>query len=214
MRIKLTSRISLKELVEGFIAANLRPSNSSEWVSVFGGEPGNNTQLNQDQGFTGVPESRQRKQNKCIGSSKENPNFILGDDLTLSGVAEMADKTIVGKAYGHQFSEKTLKAWAVTNWGASYNPPPKISRMSRGWFMLIFSEQSQATTVLQKSWSIDSSLILMKLWNPTFDVASERLDSIPIWVRLSGLPPHLWNEKCFQAIGNFLGSFSCQIWDS
>jgi hypothetical protein len=73
--------------------------------------------------------------------------------------------------------------------------------------MLVFSEKSQASLVLQKSWFIDSSPILLKLWNPTFDAASERLDSIPIWVRLSGLPPHLWNEKCFQAIGNHLGEF-------
>jgi hypothetical protein len=155
----------------------------------------------------GASESRHRKQNKCVGSSKTNLNFTLGDDLTLSGVAEMADKTLVGKAYGRQFSEKTLKSWAAANWDAIYNPPPKISRLSRGWFMLVFSEKSQASVVLQKSWFIDSSPILLKLWNPTFDAAREILDSIPIWVRLSGLPPHLWNEKCFQAIGNFLGEF-------
>jgi hypothetical protein len=119
----------------------------------------------------------------------------------------MVDKTIVGKFYGCQFRKKTLKAWAMTNWGVSYNPPPRISRLSRGWFMIIFSEEIQATNVLQKIWSIDSSSVLMKLWNPTFDASSERLDSIPIWVRLSGLPPHLWLEKCFQAIGNFLGEF-------
>jgi hypothetical protein len=34
-------------LVEGFITTNLRPSNSSEWVTVFGGESGNNTRLPQ-----------------------------------------------------------------------------------------------------------------------------------------------------------------------
>jgi len=150
-----------EELVEGFIAANLRPSNSSEWVSVFGGEPETNTHLNQDQGFMEVPESRQRKRNKCVGSSKSNLNFTLDNDLTLSGVVEMADKTLVGKSYGHQFSEKSLKAWAATNWDVTYNPPPKISRFSSGWFLLVFLEQSQAAAILQKSWFIDSSLILM-----------------------------------------------------
>lgn len=73
--------------------------------------------------------------------------------------------------------------------------------------MLVFSEKSQASVVLQKSWFIDSSPIRLKLRNPTFDAASERLNSIPIWVRLSSLPPHLWNEKCFQDIGNHLGKF-------
>jgi hypothetical protein len=91
------------------------------------------------------------------------------------GVAEMVDKTIAGKAYGFQLSEKSLKAWAETNWGVSYNPPLKISRLSRGWFMIIFSELIEAMATLQKSWTIDSSSVLMKLWNPTFDATSERL---------------------------------------
>jgi len=73
--------------------------------------------------------------------------------------------------------------------------------------MLTFAKKFQAYSVLQRSWFIDSSPILLKLWNPTFDTENERLDSIPIWVRLLGLPPHLWNEKCFQAIGNHLGEF-------
>jgi hypothetical protein len=156
------------------------------------------------QGATGP---RRRKQNKCLGSSKADPNFILGEDLSMVGVAAMADKTLVGKAYGRQFSEKTLRAWATSNWGANSISSPNIFRLSRGWFMIIFSEPSQALVVLQKSWAIDSSPVLMKLWNPTFDVASERLDSILIWVRLPGLPPHLWSENCFQAIGNFLGEY-------
>jgi hypothetical protein len=119
----------------------------------------------------------------------------------------MADKTLVGKEYGLQFSEKTLKAWAASNWDVIFNPPQKISRSSRGWFMIVFSKKYQVTSVLQKSCFIDSSPIFLKLWSPTFDTANERLDSIPIWIRMSGLLPHLWNEKCLQAIGNHLGEF-------
>jgi hypothetical protein len=47
----------------------------------------------------------------------------------------------------------------------------------------------------------------MKPWNPTFDASSERLDIIPIWVYLLGLPPHLWTERCFKALRNFLGDY-------
>jgi hypothetical protein len=122
-------------------------------------------------------------------------------------VAEMEDKKLEVKEYGQKFIKKTLKDWFTTNWDVSFNCPPKISHMSIGWFMLILSDQTQAMKILQNNWFMDSSPILMKLWNPNFDVASERIDSIPIWVWFSGLPPHLWNEKCFQAIGNFLGGF-------
>jgi hypothetical protein len=143
--------------------------------------------------------------NKCIGSSKENPNFILREDLTMSGVAEMVDKTIVGKVYGRQFSEKTLKAWAKINWGASYNPPPIINRLSRGWFMIIFSEPLQAMVVLQKHWSIDSSLVLMKLWNPTFDAASERLGFHPNLGSIVGSPSSPLVRKMLPSNWEFSG---------
>jgi hypothetical protein len=46
--------------------------------------------------------------------------------------------------------------------------------------MIKFVEVTQADLVLQKGWSIDSSPVLLKRWDPTFDASSERLDSIPI----------------------------------
>ena len=33
------------------------------------------------------------------------------------------------------------------------------------------------------------------------------MDSVPIWVRLPGLPLHYWKEEHLRAIGNILGTF-------
>jgi hypothetical protein len=68
--------------------------------SRFGREPGDNTSFHIAQGLMGASGSRRRKKSKCVGSSQADPNFILGDDLTMSGVAAMEDKSIVGKVYG------------------------------------------------------------------------------------------------------------------
>jgi hypothetical protein len=73
--------------------------------------------------------------------------------------------------------------------------------------MLKLSNHNLAEKSLLSGWSIDSTLVLLKKWEPTFDAATERLDTIPIWVRLPGLPPQYWSKKCFQVIGNELGSF-------
>jgi len=40
-----------------------------------------------------------------------------------------------------------------------------------------------------------------------FDASRERVDIIPIWVRLPGLPHHYWEEKFFKRIGNMIGEF-------
>ncbi|GKV26316.1 hypothetical protein SLEP1_g35646 [Rubroshorea leprosula] len=42
----------------------------------------------------------------------------------------------------------------------------------------------------------------IKPWSPS-DVAEERL----AWIRVTGLPLHVWNQRSFEKIGNFLGSF-------
>jgi hypothetical protein len=73
--------------------------------------------------------------------------------------------------------------------------------------MLKLENHTLAEKYLQSGWSIDSTPVLLKKWEPTFDAATERMDTIPIWVRLAGLPPQYCSEKCFQVIGNELGNF-------
>ncbi|GLU11952.1 hypothetical protein SLE2022_286690 [Rubroshorea leprosula] len=43
---------------------------------------------------------------------------------------------------------------------------------------------------------------LIKPWSPP-DIATERL----VWVRITGIPLHVWNLRCFEKIENYLGSF-------
>jgi hypothetical protein len=43
--------------------------------------------------------------------------------------------------------------------------------------------------------------------DPFFDAYRERIDELPIWVRLPGLSPECWSWKCFEKIGNTLGTF-------
>lgn len=77
----------------------------------------------------------------------------------------------------------------VLTWGPSYNPLVKISRLLKGWFMIKFVEVSRAEKALLSSWCIDSTPVLLKKWEPSFDASNEKMDSIPIWVCLHGLPP-------------------------
>lgn len=46
--------------------------------------------------------------------------------------------------------------------------------------------------------------IVLRKWSPIFDAAQEK---DPIWVKLSGLPIHLWNLSFFKRLGNHLGEY-------
>ena len=54
---------------------------------------------------------------------------------------------------------------------------------------------------------MEQYLVLLKMWNPTFDASHERVDVIPIWIRLPSLPRQYWSEEHFISIGNILGTF-------
>ena len=50
-------------------------------------------------------------------------------------------------------------------------------------------------------------LIMLKKWTPLFDMDIERLDTIPVWVRLPGLPWEFWNPDSLWDLGNALEVF-------
>jgi hypothetical protein len=105
---------------------------------------------------------------------------------------ELVDKTLVGKAYGHHFSFKTLQSWVFDTW---HNAPPQLKYLTKRWFVLKFANHNHTENSLLYGWSIDSIPILIKKWEPTFDASRERMDTIPIWVHLSSLPPQYWSIK-------------------
>ena len=48
---------------------------------------------------------------------------------------------------------------------------------------------------------------MLKNLTPLFDADSESLDTILVWVRLSGLPWEFWNHSSLWDLGNALGVF-------
>jgi hypothetical protein len=95
-------------LEKGFVEVLLQPHNLNGWYHNHCEILGPSLPLFFEPELQGTIEQKRRKHNKFLGSSKADPKFTLGDDLTMAGVLVMANKTLVGKSYGRQFSEKTL----------------------------------------------------------------------------------------------------------
>lgn len=50
-------------------------------------------------------------------------------------------------------------------------------------------------------------LLSFKLWTPLFNGDKERLDEVPIWVKLPSIPFNYWDVKFVQNQGNSLGKY-------
>jgi len=81
-----------------------------------------------------------------------------------------------------------LHSWVDKSWGTKLSSFPSIWLLAMGWFSFVFKASSDLDWVLSKNWTIAGTPIVLKCWTPIFDAIRERVDVVPVWVRLSGLP--------------------------
>ena len=119
----------------------------------------------------------------------------------------MASLTMVGNIIGKNVSIPLIEKLINSSWAKHLGVIRELEGLTRGWFALNFTQQEHVNWVLARNWSIDQCLVLLKLWTPNFDASRERVDEVPIWVRLPGLPRQYWSKEHFICIGNILGTF-------
>jgi hypothetical protein len=78
--------------------------------------------------------------------------------------------------------------------GGEVGRAPEVQTLAKGWFMLKLRKEEEVEWVLKSPWYIDLVLVLLKKWSPLFDASRERVDELPIWVRLSGLPSVIMDQ--------------------
>lgn len=148
-----------------------------------------------------------RSRRNCVKSKKVAYNYVLGEDIGWERVLQMADHTLVGRAMGRHFALKMVVEWARENWKEHVGYVPEVVMLTRGWCTFHFLKPEHGEWVMNRSWALDHTPLLLKHWHPLFDVSRERVDIVQLWVKLHGLPLHYWKEEHLREIGNILGSF-------
>lgn len=148
-----------------------------------------------------------KKSRKSWVKSKQDGNYVVGEDIAWSGVLQMSKQTLVGRVMGRSFARKTVVDWVEQNWKEELGYSSVVDLLTRGWFVVNFTREEDLWQILNKSWSLDHSPILLNPWHPMFDASRERVDTIPIWVWLPALPLHFWDQYHLHRIGNIMGVF-------
>ena len=116
--------------------------------------------------------------------------YAVGDDTEWDKVLAMSQRTLVGRVMGRNFARKTVVDWVDENWREILGYAPVVDMLLRGWFAVVVNSEEDMRRILNKNWHLNHSPVLLKPWHPLFDASRERIDKIPIWVRLPGLPLH------------------------
>jgi len=103
---------------------------------------------------------------------------------------DIAEKALVGRVRGRNYSVERPQQWAFEVWGHHLNDPPFIQSFVKGWFALRFDKLEKTNWVLSTIWHIDQTPILLQIWTPLFNLEQEQVDADPLYVYLLGLPLH------------------------
>ena len=75
-------------------------------------------------------------------------------------------------------------------------------------FLIMFELKAEANNVLQRGFRrFKESVIHLERWDPSVGCSQSREQVKEVWVRVMGLPLHLWSREVFKKIGDCCGGF-------
>lgn len=128
--------------------------------------------------------------------------------VTMSEVTDLhtdlSNTTVICRFNGFWPKSDALHQWIYSTW----TPNCEIYLCPKGFFIVRFdTEQERDSIIKQGPWFWGSAGLFTTPWFSDFDATTMVVSTMPVWVRLHGLPLHFWHQKVLIAIGNSLGKF-------
>lgn len=78
--------------------------------------------------------------------------------------------------------------------------------MGKGLFKFQFDSESDLVSVLaNRPYHFAKWMVILQRWEPTVSPSFPSL--IPFWIKVEGIPAHLWTEETIRSIGEYIGHF-------
>ena len=99
-----------------------------------------------------------------------------------------------------------VRRWASQHWALKGNL--RVAMLGRGFLLFEFESSREAERVLVRGVrNIKENVIVLNRWNPEVGCLCKDSSAKEVWVRVVGLPLHLWSTKIFKRIGDGCGGF-------
>lgn len=144
---------------------------------------------------------------KCWKVRKEGRQMVVGDDIGIGNIAQMAGKTVVGCFCEKVASPSPIKKWLEDNWNLVLGYTPIFHTLVRGWISFEFNTHEDMMEIFNRSWGWGPSGLVLKEWSISFDPARDVLSPSKIQAILPNLPLIFWREEILKDIGNSIGVF-------
>uniref|UniRef100_A0A0V0IZK3 Putative ovule protein n=1 Tax=Solanum chacoense TaxID=4108 RepID=A0A0V0IZK3_SOLCH len=136
---------------------------------------------------------------------QQKGNSLIISDAISTTQNESLAKSIVGslpeEIPGITLSE--IRRWVASTW--RHNHGINIFDLGGNRFLFEFPNRTAADHIVRGDWFWKSYKFSLEWWSPTSNAIFERPNQV--WIRVVGLPLHLWSQKVFREIGNLCGGW-------
>jgi len=81
-----------------------------------------------------------------------------------------------------------------------------VMTTSNGFIIFRFSTEDEMHIVLEKGpWMFGGKNIILQQWNPRFQFDKSKISTLPVWIRLHGLPFPLWSKQGLSLAASMVG---------
>ncbi|GJY52043.1 retrotransposon protein, putative, ty1-copia subclass [Tanacetum coccineum] len=170
-------------------------------VTSAGNAPGKSSYAN----ITGKPSGK--KVNVCTFFTPEGNGIDVV--VPVDSIRAISER-FANKAYGF-FLEKKVAYPVVANyvrntWG-KYRLIRSMFSSSTGLFSFHFSSIDELDAMLENGpWFIRNNLLILKKWHPDENLLKEDVSTVPVWVKLYGVPVTAFSEDGLSANATKLGT--------
>ncbi|WMV30144.1 hypothetical protein MTR67_023538 [Solanum verrucosum] len=98
-----------------------------------------------------------------------------------------------------------IRSWSSTNWKKVFGV--NIYELNSEMFLFEFPNRYMAELIIQGQWRWKSSIFHLDWWRPTTGCTPSPSTVRETWIRVVGIPLHLWSRKVFQEIGDLCGGW-------
>ncbi|XP_074286646.1 uncharacterized protein LOC141611891 [Silene latifolia] len=83
----------------------------------------------------------------------------------------------------------------------------RVSFLDNGMFIVRFQKSAGRDALLKAGYYLfDNKPVIIKPWSVDMELVKEKVDVVPVWVKLSGIPLKFWG-KCLPSIAGLVGKF-------
>lgn len=143
--------------------------------------------------FTLEPLSRQP-----VGCNLKITEAMLLDN------SEQWNRCMIGFFPGFRMPFHAVNSIASRAW-RSYGLE-NVTTTANGFMIFRFKTEDELHTVLEKGpWMFGGKNIILQQWHPRFQFDKNKITTLPVWVRLHGLPFPLWSKQGLSLAASMVG---------